>query len=51
MNYPITTVANLDQSDEEITAYTVSDEALEASAGTESAATGPYTVLHYGCEG
>jgi hypothetical protein len=46
-----TTIANLGQSDEEILTYTVSDEALEASAGTEWDGTGPYTVLHYGCEG
>ena len=30
-----TTTATLDQADEEILTYTVSDEALEAAAGTE----------------
>jgi hypothetical protein len=32
--------ANLDRADEEILSYTVSDEALEAAAGTERGATG-----------
>jgi hypothetical protein len=33
-----TTTATLDQADEEILTYTVSDEALEAAAGTERGA-------------
>jgi hypothetical protein len=50
MNYSRTTSAHLDQSEEEILTYTASDEALEASADAECQATGPYTVLHYGCD-
>jgi len=50
MDYARTTNANLDQSEEDILTYTASDEALEASADLECQATGPYTVLHYGCE-
>jgi hypothetical protein len=50
MDHPRTTTANLEQSDEEILTQTVSDEALEISANAEWAATGPYTVLHYGCD-
>jgi hypothetical protein len=33
-----TTTANLNQADEDILTYTVSDEALEAAAGTEKGA-------------
>jgi hypothetical protein len=51
MNYFSIVNANLEQSEEEILTYTASDEALEASADTQYQATGPYTVLHYGCEG
>jgi hypothetical protein len=35
MDDPSTTTATLDQADEDILTYTVSDEALEAAAGTE----------------
>ena len=35
------TTAALDQADEDILTYTVSDEALEAAAGTESGERGP----------
>jgi hypothetical protein len=38
MNDSSNTTAELDQADEEILAYTVSDEALEAAAGTERGA-------------
>jgi hypothetical protein len=47
---------DLDQADEEILTYTVSDEALEAAAGTERGVSTPhcYTVVstvvpHYCC--
>jgi hypothetical protein len=35
MNDTISHIAPLDQTDEDILAYTVSDEAIEAAAGTE----------------
>jgi hypothetical protein len=38
MNDTSNTAAQLDQADEEILTYTVSDDALEAAAGTEAAA-------------
>jgi hypothetical protein len=39
-----TTSDNLDQIDEEILSYTVSDEALEAAAGTERAANTDFSI-------
>ena len=42
MNDSSNTTAGLDQADEDILSYTVSDEALEAAAGTE----GGLIVLH-----
>ena len=39
MDVTSTTTATLDQADEDILTYTVSDEALEAAAGTGGAAT------------
>ena len=36
-----TTIDNLDQADEDVLTYTVSDEALEAAAGTERGAALP----------
>jgi hypothetical protein len=38
MNDSSNTTTDLDQADEEILTYTVSDEALEAAAGTERGA-------------
>jgi hypothetical protein len=42
MDNASTTTGTLDQADEDILTYTVSDEALEAAAGTERGA-GPYS--------
>jgi hypothetical protein len=38
--------ANLDQTDEDILSYMVSDEALEAAAGTERGEYGPEPLIH-----
>jgi hypothetical protein len=46
------TTTDLDQADEEILTYTVSDEALEAAAVSErgvSLSLGCATLQHYGC--
>jgi hypothetical protein len=48
MNDSSNTTAGLDQADEEILTYTVSDEALEAVAGTEG---GPFMTETYGTLG
>jgi hypothetical protein len=42
-----TTTAALDQADDEILTYTVSDEALEAAAGTERAANSYAPLFSY----
>ncbi len=44
-----TTTANLDQANEEILTYTVSDEALEAAANTERIATIPTPGMTFHC--
>jgi len=42
------TIAGLDQADEEILTYTVTDEALEAAADTDSGATLSFTMNYHG---
>ena len=54
MNDTSAHIATLDQTDEEILTYTVSDEALEAAAGTEKGvhtltAGGPFCFCSYPC--
>jgi hypothetical protein len=51
MNDSSNTTAALDQADEEILTYTVSDEALEAAAGTERGVrrSDAFTEFHAGC--
>ena len=50
MDKSSTTTATLGQVDEEIVIYTVSDEALEAAAGTEGGRfTVGYSSYSYGC--
>jgi hypothetical protein len=44
MNDSSNTAAGLDRADEDILSYTVSDEALEAAAGTERGASATRTV-------
>jgi hypothetical protein len=44
-----TTTATLDQADEEILTYTVSDEALEAAADTYPPKTSAYTLRSTPC--
>jgi hypothetical protein len=46
MNDTSTTTGTLDQTDEDILTYDLSDEALEAAAGTER---GPASVFHSFC--
>jgi hypothetical protein len=49
MNDSSNTTAWLDQADEEILTYTVTDEALEAAADTDSEGTLSFTMnYHYG---
>ena len=48
MDNTSTTIATLDQADEEILTDTVSDEALEAAADTDSGATLSFTMNYHG---
>jgi hypothetical protein len=43
------TTANVDQADEQMLVYTISDEALEAAAGSELVATIPTLGMTYHC--
>jgi hypothetical protein len=47
MDNSSTTTATLDQSDEEILTYTVSDEALEVAAGTERGGNSSFALTQY----
>ena len=49
MDNTSTTTGTLDQTDEDILTYDVSDEALEAAAGTERGALSPLDVFSRHC--